>query len=98
MKMLRLSELDQTKQQSLPELKCSKRCLMKEKQAITLVFFFGELRKMMLKEARSLLSRAPLPLIQNSKQKYTFSQKKKAEDIHLSLLDTDHNFILERQM
>ena len=54
-------------------------------------------KKKRLKEDKFFVSQEQLNLIQNLNVKFIFFQKKKVEDILHSLVDIDHNSMLEQQ-
>src|SRR3989338_6333205 len=74
--------------QSLLESKCLTSLWLKDLLVTTLEFCFAESRKKMLSAEWSLQNQDPSPLTQNSKQKFTPSQKKKVDATNHSLKDT----------
>src|SRR5574344_1757369 len=78
-------------------LKCSEKRWIKVKLEITVVFFEEVLEKKRWKEERWFVSQEKLNIIQQLNVKCIFFQKKKVEDILHSLVDIDHNSMLEQQ-
>ena len=74
-------------------LRCSVSFLMKVWLETMLDYSYVVFKKKILRGAWFLLKRDQLLLIRNSKEKFMFLKKKKAEDILLSLLVIDHNSI-----